>query len=97
MDRDRGLESVKQELIEAVEWPLKYPEAFEAIHTRPPRGVLLFGPPGTGKTMLAKAIATESEANFISIKGPELLSKYVGNQRKLSGKHSGRQDKLRPQ
>lgn len=73
-----GLESVKQELIEAVEWPLKYPEAFEAINTRPPKGVLLFGPPGTGKTLLAKAIATESEANFISIKGPELLSKYVG-------------------
>ncbi|MCZ7391986.1 MAG: CDC48 family AAA ATPase [Candidatus Methanoperedens sp.] len=73
-----GLESVKQELIEAVEWPLKYPEAFEAINTRPPKGVLLFGPPGTGKTLLAKAIATESQANFISIKGPELLSKYVG-------------------
>ncbi|MCG2728459.1 MAG: CDC48 family AAA ATPase [Candidatus Methanoperedenaceae archaeon] len=73
-----GLESVKQELIEAIEWPLKYPEAFEAINTRPPKGVLLFGPPGTGKTLLAKAIATESEANFISIKGPELLSKYVG-------------------
>ncbi|MCZ7357244.1 MAG: CDC48 family AAA ATPase [Candidatus Methanoperedens sp.] len=73
-----GLDQVKQELIEVVEWPLKYPEAFEAINTRPPKGVLLFGPPGTGKTMLAKAIATESEANFISIKGPELLSKYVG-------------------
>jgi transitional endoplasmic reticulum ATPase len=73
-----GLESVKQQLIETVEWPLKYPEAFEAVNTRPPKGVLLYGPPGTGKTLLAKAIATESEANFISIKGPELLSKYVG-------------------
>ncbi len=78
-----GLESAKQELIEAVEWPLKYPEAFEAINTRPPRGVLLFGPPGTGKTMLAKAVATESEANFISIKGPELLSKYVGESERI--------------
>jgi transitional endoplasmic reticulum ATPase len=77
-----GLESVKQQLIEAVEWPLKFPEAFIAINTRPPKGVLLFGPPGTGKTMLAKAIATESEANFISIKGPELLSKYVGESEK---------------
>jgi len=73
-----GLDSVKQELIEAVEWPLKYPEAFEIIHTQPAKGVLLFGPPGTGKTLLAKAIATESQANFISIKGPELFSKYVG-------------------
>ncbi len=78
-----GLDSVKQELIEAVEWPLKYPEAFDAINTRPPRGVLLFGPPGTGKTLLAKAIATESEANFISIKGPELLSKYVGESERV--------------
>ncbi|MDO8724712.1 MAG: CDC48 family AAA ATPase [Candidatus Methanoperedens sp.] len=78
-----GLEKAKQELIEAVEWPLKYPEAFEAINTRPPKGVLLFGPPGTGKTMLAKAVATESEANFISIKGPELMSKYVGESERI--------------
>jgi len=73
-----GLDSAKQELIEAVEWPLKYPDMFKAVSTKPPRGIMLFGPPGTGKTMLAKAVASESEANFISIKGPELLSKYVG-------------------
>ena len=78
-----GLESVKQELIEAVEWPIKYPEAFETISTRPPKGVLIFGPPGTGKTLLAKAVATESEANFISIKGPELLSKFVGESERI--------------
>ncbi|HJH32821.1 MAG TPA: AAA family ATPase [Methanosarcinaceae archaeon] len=73
-----GLDKSKQELIEAVEWPLKYPELFNAVNTKPPRGIMLFGPPGTGKTMLAKAVASESEANFISIKGPEMLSKYVG-------------------
>ena len=73
-----GLEKAKQELIETVEWPLKYPQIFKTVSIKPPRGVLLFGPPGTGKTLLAKAVASESEANFISIKGPELLSKYVG-------------------
>ncbi|MGC8675150.1 CDC48 family AAA ATPase [Fervidicoccus sp.] len=77
-----GLEEAKQQLREAVEWPLKYPESFKKIGIRPPRGVLLFGPPGTGKTMLAKAVATESEANFIAVRGPEVLSKWVGESEK---------------
>jgi transitional endoplasmic reticulum ATPase len=73
-----GLDEVKQQLREAVEWPLKYPEVFEKMGIRPPRGVLLYGPPGCGKTLLAKAVATESGANFIAIRGPEVLSKWVG-------------------
>ncbi|HUK28943.1 MAG TPA: CDC48 family AAA ATPase [Candidatus Acidoferrales bacterium] len=73
-----GLEELKKQLQQAVEWPLKYPDLFEQTGARPPKGILLYGPPGTGKTMLAKAVANESEANFISIKGPELLSKWVG-------------------
>jgi transitional endoplasmic reticulum ATPase len=77
-----GLTEVKQELQEAVEWPIKKPEVFKRIGIRPPKGILLFGPPGCGKTMLAKAVATESEANFISIKGPELFSKWVGESEK---------------
>ncbi|MEM3791218.1 MAG: CDC48 family AAA ATPase [Candidatus Micrarchaeaceae archaeon] len=76
------LESVKQELKEAVELPLKEPEKFERVGIRPVKGILLVGSPGTGKTMLAKAVATEREANFISIKGPEILSKYVGESEK---------------
>jgi len=77
-----GLNEVKDELREAVEWPLKYPEVFQRLSTQPPKGILLFGPPGTGKTLLAKAVANESECNFISIKGPELLSKWVGESEK---------------
>jgi len=77
-----GLEDVKEELKEAVEWPLKYPEAFIGLGITPPKGILLYGPPGTGKTLLAKAVATESEANFIAIKGPEVLSKWVGESEK---------------
>lgn len=73
-----GLDSVKQELQEAVEWPLKFPEGFERMGIRPSRGILLYGPPGTGKTLIAKAVAKESEANFIQVKGPSLLSMWVG-------------------
>ncbi|MAH07900.1 ATPase [Candidatus Pacearchaeota archaeon] len=73
-----GLDKIQQELIEAVEWPLKYPDAFKRMGIKPPRGILLYGPPGTGKTLLAKAVAKESEANFIQVKGPSLLSMWVG-------------------
>ena len=73
-----GIDIVKQELKEVVEWPLKYPETFKRMGIRPSRGVLLYGPPGTGKTLLAKAVAKESEANFIQVKGPSLLSMWVG-------------------
>jgi transitional endoplasmic reticulum ATPase len=77
-----GLTKVKQQLREAVEAPLKYPEVFEGMGIRAPKGVLLFGPPGTGKTLLAKAVATETEANFISVRGPEVFNKYVGESEK---------------
>ena len=77
-----GLSPIKQELQEAVEWPLKYLGVFTYADATPPKGILLYGPPGTGKTLMAKAAANESEANFISIKGPELLSKWVGESEK---------------
>ncbi len=77
-----GLDNQIRELKEAIEWPLKFKESFSRMGIRPPRGVLLFGPPGCGKTLLAKAVATESEVNFISIKGPEVMSKWVGESEK---------------
>lgn len=77
-----GLESLKEELYEAVEWPLKHKGAFEYTDVKAPKGILLYGPPGTGKTLIAKAVAHTSESNFISIKGPELLSKWVGESEK---------------
>jgi transitional endoplasmic reticulum ATPase len=77
-----GLGEVKQKLVEAVEWPLRYPQIFQEAHVKPPKGILLSGPPGTGKTLVAKALAHESEVNFISVKGPELMSKYIGESEK---------------
>ena len=77
-----GLSDIKDELAEVVEWPLKYPDLFSEGDVKPPKGLLLYGHPGTGKTLIAKAVATTSESNFISIKGPELLSKWVGESEK---------------
>ncbi len=81
-DQIGGLEDLKQKLIESVDWPLSHPKMFKRMGINPPRGILLYGPPGCGKTLLARAVATETKANFISIKGPELLSKYVGESEK---------------
>ncbi|MGB2844978.1 MAG: CDC48 family AAA ATPase [Candidatus Aminicenantaceae bacterium] len=77
-----GLQDIKDSLIEAVEWPLKYPEIFARANTKPPKGILLHGPPGTGKTLIAKAVANESEVNFIPVSGPSLMSKYIGESEK---------------
>ena len=77
-----GLEDAKQQLQEVIEWPLIYPQLYSHLNSKPPNGILLFGPPGTGKTLLAKALAHESEVNFISVKGPEFLSKWVGESEK---------------
>jgi transitional endoplasmic reticulum ATPase len=81
-DQVGGATEAKQELRQAVEWPLKYKELYGHLKSRPPKGILLHGPPGTGKTLLAKAVATEAKANFIAVKGPEFLSKWVGESEK---------------
>jgi transitional endoplasmic reticulum ATPase len=81
-DEIGGLAEVKEELSEAIEWPLKHANLFREADVVPPKGLLLYGPPGTGKTMIAKAVATTSESNFISVKGPELISKWVGESEK---------------
>ena len=81
-DQVGGLEEVKERLKESIEWPLTRPEMFEHFGINPPRGIVLFGAPGTGKTLIAKAIANEAKANFITIKGPELISKWVGESEK---------------
>ena len=77
-----GLENIKQTLKEVIEWPLKYSSALSYVKLKPSKGVMLYGPPGCGKTLLAKAVATELGVNFISIKGPELLSRYIGESEK---------------
>ena len=77
-----GLEETKARLRETIQWPLEYPDAYQCVDLTPAKGVLLYGPPGTGKTLLAKAVANEAQSNFISIKGPELLDKYVGESEK---------------
>src|SRR5881296_1309738 len=78
-----GLDEAKQELRESIEWPLRMNKMFAHFDARPPRGIIIFGPPGTGKTLLAKAVATESEANFISVRGPEFMSKWVGESERM--------------
>ena len=77
-----GLTKAKAILTEGVEWPIRFPELYTSAKIEPPRGVLLSGPPGTGKTLLARALANQCEASFISIKGPELLSKWIGESEK---------------
>jgi transitional endoplasmic reticulum ATPase len=81
-DHVGGLEEAKTEVRESVEWPMNSPEKFERMGIQPPSGVLLYGPPGTGKTLMAKAVANETDANFISVRGPQLLSKWVGESEK---------------
>ncbi len=89
-----GIDNVKQELREAVEWPMEHPESFERLGIKPSKGILLYGPPGTGKTLLAKAVAKQTEANFIQVKGPSLLSMWVGKSEEGIEKFLKERDKL---
>ncbi|HIJ98608.1 TPA: CDC48 family AAA ATPase, partial [archaeon] len=91
-----GLDELKQQLKEAVEWPLKNPKMFKKMGIKPPKGILLYGPPGTGKTLLAKAVANESDANFISVKGPEIFSKWVGESERAIRKIFGKAKQVAP-
>ena len=88
-----GLDEVKRILAESIEWPLLHPEMFKHIGSKPPKGILLYGHPGTGKTVLVKALANENEVNFISVKGPELISKWVGESEKAYVKSFTRQNR----
>lgn len=81
-DEVGGLQKSKQEILESIEWPLSHPERFKEMGIRPPKGILLYGPPGTGKTLIARAVATKTNANFISIRGPQLLSRWMGESEK---------------
>ena len=89
-----GLANVKDELSEAIEWPLKHADLFDEADVKPPKGILLYGSPGTGKTLIAKAVATNSEANFISVKGPELISNGLESLKKELEKYSEKPDRL---
>ena len=91
-----GLDEAKHSIIEAVEWPIKNPEKFVKMGIKAPKGILLYGPPGTGKTLIAQAVAKESNANFISVKGPEMFSKWLGESEKAIRETLRMRDQVSP-